>query len=252
MIPPFWTPIWEITMAQLEVTNLHAGYSRDIDILRGLDVTAHQGMLTTIIGANGVGKSTLLKTIIGQLRPHTGAIRYGDTDMTTVGTRDLIDLGIAYVPQKHAIFPDMTVQENVEMATWAFRRQKQRARDAVERTFERAPYLREFRNRRAGLMSGGQQRLMQLELALMSDPDLLLIDEPTVGLDPKRAGQIYTHLRRLVSEEERTILMVDQNVIAGTDVADYIYVLELGANKLEGSKQKFDDEYRDAISEWLF
>jgi len=157
-------------MAQLEVTNLHAGYSRDIDILRGLDVTAHQGMLTTIIGANGVGKSTLLKTIIGQLRPHTGAIRYGDTDMTTVGTRDLIDLGIAYVPQKHAIFPDMTVQENVEMATWAFRRQKQRARDAVERTFERAPYLREFRNRRAGLMSGGQQRLMQLELALMSDP----------------------------------------------------------------------------------
>jgi branched-chain amino acid transport system ATP-binding protein len=239
-------------MAQLEVANLHAGYSRDIDILRGLDVTAREGMLTTIIGANGVGKSTLLKAIIGQLRPHTGEIRYGETDMTMMNTRDLINLGIAYVPQKHAIFPDMTVQENVEMATWAFRHQKARAREAIERTFQRATYLREFRNRRAGQMSGGQQRLMQLELALMSDPDLLLIDEPTVGLDPKRATQIYEHLRGLVVDENRTILMVDQNVIAGTNVADYIYVLELGANKLEGSKQKFDDEYRDAISDWLF
>lgn len=239
-------------MSQLEVRNLHAGYSRDIDILRGLDVTAREGMLTTIIGANGVGKSTLLKTIIGQLRPHTGEIRFGNTDMTKVETRDLIDLGIAYVPQKHAIFPDMTVQENVEMATWAFRKDRARARDAVNRVFDRATYLHDFRTRRAGLMSGGQQRLMQLELALMSNPELLLIDEPTVGLDPKRAGLIYDHLRRLVTDEKRTILMVDQNVIAGTDVADYIYVLELGANKLEGSKQTFDDEYRDAISEWLF
>ena len=239
-------------MAVLDVRNLHAGYSRDIDILRGLDLSAREGMLTTIIGANGVGKSTLLKTIIGQLRPHTGEIWFGDQDMTRVETRDLVRLGIAYVPQKHAIFPDMTVQENVEMASWAFRREKQRAREAIERTFERAAYLREFKNRRAGLMSGGQQRLMQLELALMSDPSLLLIDEPTVGLDPKRAGQIYDHLRRLVTEEKRTILMVDQNVIAGTDVADYIYVLELGANKLEGTKQTFDNEYRDVISEWLF
>src|SRR5690606_33590523 len=106
--------------------------------------------------------------------------------------------------------------------------------------------------RRAGLMSGGQQRLMQLELALMSDPDLLLIDEPTVGLDPKRASEIYAHLRRLVTEERRTVLMVDQNVIAGTDVADYIYVLELGSNKLEGSKEVFDTRDKDAIADWLF
>jgi len=239
-------------MAQLKVQDLHAGYTRDIDILRGLNVIAREGMLTTVIGANGVGKSTLLKTIVGQLRPHTGSINFGASNITNVNTRDLIDLGIAYVPQKHAIFPDMTVQENVEMATWAFRSDRPRAKSAIETLFERAPYLRDFKSRRAGLMSGGQQRLMQLELALMSDPKLLLIDEPTVGLDPKRAGQIYDHLRRLVVDEKRTILMVDQNVIAGTDVADYIYVLELGANKLEGSKAKFDDEYRDAISEWLF
>nr|WP_309501760.1 ATP-binding cassette domain-containing protein [uncultured Roseovarius sp.] len=239
-------------MAQLEVRNLHAGYTRDIDILRGLNLDAKQGMLTTIIGANGVGKSTLLKAIIGQLHPHTGSIRFGDRDMTNVSTRELVNLGIAYVPQRHANFPDMTVQENVEMATWAFRHDKERAKSATENLFERATYLRDFKNRRAGLMSGGQQRLMQLELALMSNPKLLLIDEPTVGLDPKRAGQIYSHLRRLVTDEKRTILMVDQNVIAGTDVADYIYVLELGTNKLEGSKKKFDEEYREVISEWLF
>lgn len=239
-------------MTQLEVSNLRAGYSRDIDILSGVSVIARPRQLTTIIGANGVGKSTLLKTIIGQLRPHAGSIRYGDKDMSGIATRDLVRMGIAYVPQGHALFKDMTVAENIEIATWSFRSDRPRCRAATERVFERAQYLKEFRQRRAGLMSGGQQRLMQLELALMADPDLILIDEPTVGLDPKRAGVIYDHLRKLVDEQGRTILMVDQNVIAGTDVADYIYVLELGANKIEGSKAHFDETYRDTIADWLF
>lgn len=237
---------------QLEVQNVAAGYQRDIDILRGVNVVARPGELTTIIGANGVGKSTLLKTIIGQLKPHTGRITYKGRDITGIPTRDLVSTGIAYVAQRHALFKDMTVAENVEMATWAFRRDRKRVKAAIERVYDRAPYLKDFASRRAGLMSGGQQRLMQLELALMSDPDLILVDEPTVGLDPKRAQTIYAHLRGLVEEEKRTILMVDQNVIAGVDVADYIYVLELGANKLEGTKQKFDSEYRDTIAEWLF
>jgi ABC-type branched-subunit amino acid transport system ATPase component len=248
---PFSKLIWEITM-QLEVNDVSAGYQRDIDILRGVSVVARPGQLTTIIGANGVGKSTLLKTIIGQLRPHAGRITYGPHDLTTLPTRDLVRIGIAYVAQRHALFKEMTVFENIEMATWSFRRERDRAKQAIERVYARAPYLKDFAGRRAGLMSGGQQRLMQLELALMSDPQLILVDEPTVGLDPKRAGVIYDHLRRLVVEEKRTILMVDQNVIAGVDVADYIYVLELGVNKLEGTKATFDAEYRETIAEWLF
>ncbi|MCB9946986.1 MAG: ATP-binding cassette domain-containing protein [Rhodospirillaceae bacterium] len=236
---------------QLEVEGVAAGYQRDIDILRGVSVIARPGMLTTIIGANGVGKSTLLKTIIGQLRPHAGRITYKGRDISGIQTRDLVATGIAYVAQRHALFRDMTVAENVEIATWAFRQDRPRARQAIQRVYERAPYLKDFAGRRAGLMSGGQQRLMQLELALMSDPDLILIDEPTVGLDPKRAATIYTHLRTLVAEEGRTILMVDQNVIAGVDVADYIYVLELGTNKLEGTKADFDAKYADTIAEWL-
>lgn len=235
----------------LEVRGLYAGYQRDIDILRGLNVTARDSQLTTIIGANGVGKSTLLKTIVGQLQPHAGSIRYNGEDLTAVPARTLVRRGIAYIAQQHAIFKDMTVEENVALATWSFRSDRARARRAIGRLYERAPFLKEFRSRRAGLMSGGQQRLMQIQLALMSDPELLLIDEPTVGLDPKRAHVIYGHLRQLVTEEKKTVLMVDQNVIAGTDVADYIYVLELGQNKLEGSKRTFDEEYRETIADWL-
>lgn len=235
----------------LEVRDLHAGYQRDIEILRGVSVTARDGQLTTIIGANGVGKSTLLKTIVGQLRPTRGSILYEGTDLTGVPGRDFVRRRIAYIAQHHALFRDMTVAENLELGTWSFRSDRARARRAIEDVYRRAPFLFEFRGRRAGVMSGGQQRLMQLELALMSDPKLLLIDEPTVGLDPKRAGVIYERLRRLVGEEGRTILMVDQNIIAGVEVADYIYVLELGGNKIEGSKATFDSEYRDSIADWL-
>jgi branched-chain amino acid transport system ATP-binding protein len=158
---------------QLEVHEVSAGYQRDIDILRGVSVVARPGQLTTIIGANGVGKSTLLKTIIGQLRPRSGRITYNDHDLTRLPTRDLVRIGIAYVAQRHALFRDMTVAENIEMATWSFRRDRDRARAAVEQVYERAPYLKDFAGRRAGLMSGGQQRLMQLELAMMSNPDVI-------------------------------------------------------------------------------
>lgn len=237
---------------QLEVRGVSAGYQKDIDILRNVSITALQGKLTTIIGANGVGKSTLLKTIIGQLRPHSGTIKFGDTELTKLEPHDIVGLGISYVAQRHALFPEMTVAENITVATWSFRHDRQRQQQAVERAYERAPFLAEFAGKRAGLMSGGQQRLLQLELALLSDPQLMLIDEPTVGIDPKRAAQIYEHLRRIVTDSGRTILMVDQNVIAGIEVADYIYVLELGSNKIEGDRIKFDEEYRDSISEWLF
>ena len=236
---------------RLEIANLHAGYQRDIDILRGVSVTARGGQLTTIIGANGVGKSTLLKAIIGEIRPHRGTIRWGERDLTKIAPHDLVRLGIAYIAQRHTLFPQMTVAENLGMGTWSFRGDLPRARRAVERAYARAPFLKEFRGRKAGLMSGGQQRLMELERALMSDPALILIDEPTVGLDPKRAAAIYGHLRKLVEEEAHTILMVDQNVIAGTGVADYIYVLELGANKLEGTRAEFEYEHRETIADWL-
>ena len=234
----------------LEVADVHAGYQSGIDVLRGVSVVARPGQLTTVIGANGVGKSTLLKTITGELRPHRGTVRWGERDLTDVPTRDLVRVGIASIAQRHTLFPQMTVAENLEMGTWSFRADRPRARRAIEAVYERAPQLRDHRGRRAGTLSGGQQRLTELERALMSDPELLLIDEPTVGLDPLRAGAIYERLRALVAEG-RTILMVDQNVIAGTEVADHVYVLELGANKLDGTRAEFDARYRDTIADWL-
>jgi branched-chain amino acid transport system ATP-binding protein len=235
----------------LKAENLHAGYVVDIDILRGLTVEARDGQITTVIGANGVGKSTLLKCIVGQLRPHAGTITYDGTDLAGISPNQLVRLGIAYIAQRHAIFPHLTVQENLEMGAWTFRRDRARVVSAIAQGFDQAPVLSEFRNRRAGELSGGQQRILEIERALLSDPQLLLVDEPTVGLDPKMAKVIYDHLCRLCTDDGRTILMVDQNVIAGTDVADYIYVLELGTNKLEGTKEEFDIKYRDTIAEWL-
>ncbi len=235
----------------LKAENLHAGYVIDIDILSGLTVEARAGQLTTVIGANGVGKSTLLKCIVGQIRPHVGSIRYEGRDITGIASNQLVRRGIAYIAQRHNIFPHLSVLENLEMGAWIFRRERARVVAAIERALEAAPILREFRSRRAGDLSGGQQRLLEIQRALITDPKLLLIDEPTVGLDPQMTSVIYDHLRRLTAEEGRTILMVDQNVMAGTEVADYIYVLELGANKIEGTKADFDAEYRDSISEWL-
>jgi len=235
----------------LKAENLHAGYVVDIDILSGITVEARSGLLTTVIGANGVGKSTLLKCMVGQLRPHTGRITYEDRDITGIATNELIRIGISYIAQRRNIFPHLSVRENLEMGAWIFRRDRRRVREAIDAAGQRAPILREFMNRRAGDLSGGQQRLLEIVRALMTDPKLLLIDEPTVGLDPKMTAVIYDHLRRLCTDEGRTILMVDQNVIAGTDVADYIYVVELGANKLEGTKAEFDSDYRDTIAEWL-
>lgn len=235
----------------LKAENLHAGYVSDIDILSGLTVEARSGQLTTVVGANGVGKSTLLKCIVGQIRPHSGSITYEGREIIGIASNQLVRLGIAYIAQRRNIFPHLTVRENLEMGAWIFRRDRSRVAEAMARALEAAPFLREFQARRAGDLSGGQQRLLEIQRALITDPKLLLVDEPTVGLDPKITSVIYDHLRRLCTEEGRTILMVDQNVMAGTAVADYIYVLELGANKIEGAKAEFDAKYRDTIAEWL-
>jgi branched-chain amino acid transport system ATP-binding protein len=235
----------------LKAEDLHAGYVTDIDILSGLTVEARSRQITTVIGANGVGKSTLLKCIVGQIRPHSGSITYDGRDIAGIASHQLVRQGIAYIAQRRNIFPHMSVRENLEMGAWIFRRDGTRVAATIERALEAAPILREFHSRRAGDLSGGQQRLLEIQRALVTDPQLLLIDEPTVGLDPKITSVIYDHLRRLCTEDGRTILMVDQNVMAGTAVADYIYVLELGSNKIEGAKADFDAKYRDTIAEWL-
>jgi ABC-type branched-subunit amino acid transport system ATPase component len=235
----------------LEVRDLHAGYVSDIDILRGLTLEAQTGRLTTVIGANGVGKSTLLKCIVGQLRPHAGRVVCDGAEITGIATHQLVRRRIAYIAQRRNVFPHLTVRENLEMGTWSFRGDGARVRTALESALDAAPLLARFSRRAAGELSGGQQRLLEIERALLSDPMLLLVDEPTVGLDPRTAAMIYQRLRQLSAEHGRTVLLVDQNIIAGTEVADHIYVIELGATKLRADKAEFDHRYRDTIDEWL-
>jgi branched-chain amino acid transport system ATP-binding protein len=137
------------------------------------------------------------------------------------------------------------------MGTWSFRRDRARAGRAIARVIDETPLFARFVTRPAGPLSGGQQRLLEIERALLPDPALLLVDEPTVGLDPKTAALIYRRLRQLSAEQGRTVLMVDQNVLAGTEIADHVYVIELGATKLEASRAEFDARYRATIGEWL-
>jgi ABC-type branched-subunit amino acid transport system ATPase component len=232
--------------------DLHAGYVAGIDILRGLTVRARAGQLTLVIGANGVGKSTLLKCLIGQVRLHRGRVVYEGRDISGIGTDRLAAIRIAYIAQRRNVFAHLTVRENLEMGAWTFRRDRARVAAAIERALEEAPILARFDRRRAGELSGGQQRLLEIERAMLIDPKLLLVDEPTVGLDPKMADFIYEHLRKLCTEQQRTILMVDQNIMAGLDIADYVYVVELGANKLEGPQAEFMEKHGEAVADWLF
>ncbi|HEX5080156.1 MAG TPA: ATP-binding cassette domain-containing protein [Geminicoccaceae bacterium] len=235
----------------LEIRDLHAGYVRDIDILRGLTLEAPTGRLTTVIGANGVGKSTLLKCVIGQVRPHAGHILCDGAEITGIATHWLVRRRIAYIAQRRNVFPHLSVRENLEMGAWSFRRDRARVHAALESALAAAPLLARFAGRAAGDLSGGQQRLLEIERALLCDPTLVLVDEPTVGLDPKTAAMIYRRLRQLSAEHGRTVLLVDQNIIAGTDIADQIYVIEMGATKLRADKAEFDVRYRDTIDEWL-
>lgn len=168
----------------LEVNGVYAGYYRDINILQGVDIIAQEAKLTSIIGTNGVGKSTLLKTIYGFLKPNKGTIRWHEQDITGADPYRMPKMGLTYIPQRRNVFPEMTVEENMQLGAWTFRGEKERIRKRLEENYDRFPILRERRKQKAGNFSGGQQRMVELGRAMMIDPKLMLVDEPTAGLAP--------------------------------------------------------------------
>lgn len=224
----------------LDISDLHVGYYKDLNILQGVSLHARQANITAVLGPNGVGKSTLLKAIFGFIRPQRGSVRFAGQDITGALSHQLVHLGISYIPQRQNVFPDMTVEENLEMGAWTFRRDKARVRHKIEANYARFPILRERRYSPAGQLSGGMQRMVEIGRALMTSPRLLMVDEPTAGLATMLAREMYQLLVQL-KEEGITILLVDQNIRQAIKVADYVYVLELGRNRLEGSREEFDD-----------
>jgi branched-chain amino acid transport system ATP-binding protein len=225
----------------LEAKDLYVGYYKDLNILQGVSIKAQERKITTVLGANGVGKSTLLKAIYGFLRPNGGEILLEGKNIVGTPTYELINQGISYIPQQPGIFRWMSVEENLEMGAWTFKQDKARIQRKLEENYERFPLLKDRRKSPAGELSGGMQRMVEVGRTLMTDPKVILVDEPTAGLAKLLAEEIYQMLADLRDKEDMTIILVDQAIRQALKIADYVYVLELGRNKFEGPVEEFTD-----------
>lgn len=225
----------------LELKDLYVGYYRDLNIIQGVTLKAEAGKITTILGANGVGKSTTLKAVYGFLKPNEGDILIQGKSVLGVPTHKRIELGLAYIPQQPGIFRWMSVEENLEVGAWTFRNNKKRLKQKLAENFERFPILKDKRKQQTGELSGGQQRMVEIGRTLMTDPKVILVDEPTAGLSKMLSQEVYQMLVDLRDKENLTILLVDQEIREALKIADYVYVLELGRNKHEGPVEDFQD-----------
>ena len=236
----------------IELHGVHAAYHGDISILNGLSMRIPRNRITGIIGPNGAGKSTTLKVLYGFLKPSHGDIFLRAEPITGLPPYQLVQRGVAYVPQNRSLFNDLSVDDNLRLGCWPFRGDKPRLAKALEQAYERFPVLREKRRDPAGSLSGGQQRFLELARALVLEPEVILLDEPTAMIAPRLSREIYEFIRAL-PEQGITVLLVDQNVRQCAAVSDYLYVLDLGAVRAEGDRASFggDSELRAMIAEWL-
>jgi branched-chain amino acid transport system ATP-binding protein len=218
--------------ALLEIVGLHAAYGR-IEALKGVDLTVGAGEIVALIGANGAGKSTLLMTICGRPRAAAGTIVFDGSDITRLATFAIVRLGISQAPEGRRIFPRMTVLENLQIGATASA--PERFERDLARVFELFPILAERRNQRGGTLSGGEQQMLAIARALMSRPRLLLLDEPSLGLAPLIAKQIFGVIRAINAEEKITVLLVEQNAHHALKLAHRAYVLQTGTIVLSGT-----------------
>jgi len=221
----------------LALKNVVAGYLRGVHVLQGVDLHVDPGEIVCLIGPNGAGKSTVLRAISGLLRPSQGQITFDGHEITGLRPDLVLRRGIAHVPQGHSAFPDMAIHENLLMGAYALKdRTERRAR--LGRVYEMFPLLAERRNEKAGNLSGGQQKVLEIGRALMMTPRMMLLDEPSLGLAPKTAQMVFETIKRLRDEAGMTILMVEQNAKSALAIADRGYVLELGRKRLEGAARR--------------
>jgi len=210
---------------------IHAAYGR-IPILHGVTLQVSAREVVSIIGPNGAGKSTTFKVVVGLLAPREGRVRFDGEDVTGRRPDELLRRGLAYVPQGRIVFPQMTVLENLEMGGY-IERDRRRLAEALERVYQLFPVLGERARQAAGTLSGGEQQMLAIGRALMTQPRLLLLDEPSLGLSPKFLGIIFEKIAELKAAG-MTMMIVEQNAVKALSVADRAYVLELGRNRFEG------------------
>ncbi len=218
-------------MIILEASNITAGYTPELNILNNVNLKVKKGQIVSIIGPNGAGKSTLLKTIFGLLKPREGSITFRGDDITGLNPDKVARKGVSYVPQVNNVFPSLTVQENLEMG--AFIRNDDYS-PQMEEVYELFPILRERKNQKAGQLSGGQRQMVAMGRALMLDPELLLLDEPSAGLAPMMVDMIFEKIID-INKTGVSIIIVEQNAREALKMADHGYVLAMGRNVLDDS-----------------
>ena len=239
-------------MSLLQVDNVIAGYQEGIDILNDLTLAAQPNSVTIIIGPNGAGKSTLLKTIYGFLKPRRGQVTFAGQDIAHERPDEIKRNGISYIPQEFNVFPQLTVEQNLKMGAWIFRGDKARLKQQLEYNYELFPALYKFRKAKANTLSGGQLRMLSIAKEVMTSPKMILVDEPSSGLAPKVAAEAYDFLIRTQQTLQLAILLVDHNMEAALDLANYVYVIDMGRIRVHGPRSEFDlDRIKDIIHQCL-
>ena len=226
----------------LRVSGLRAGYGKQ-EVLRGIDLTVRAGEILLLLGHNGAGKTTLLRSIFGLLQPRAGSITFGDADISRRAPRDNVASGMAFVPQGHGIFPRLPVAENLHMGSYAVADADRRVGQlrVVHALF---PILAERARQMAGTLSGGQQQMLAIGIALMSSPRLLILDEPSIGLAPALIGSVLDSIARINREFGTTILFAEQNVARSLPVASRAIVLRGGCVAFAGATEALRDRAR--------
>ncbi len=232
-------------MLKVENLNVHYGV---IHAIEDVSLEVNDGEIVTLIGANGAGKTTILHTITGLKKATSGSVTWNDTDLLKEEPSKIIRHGVAHVPEGRHIFVDMTVRENLEMGAYIYgRKDKDKVAARMDEVFQKFPRLKERQNQLAGTFSGGEQQMLAVGRALMSDPKIILMDEPTMGLSPLLVQEIFANIKE-VHEQGITVLLVEQNAKMALKIADRAYVLETGKIKLSGDAKELlnNDEVKKA------
>ncbi len=219
----------------LFVKDLESGYG-EMQVLWGVNLEVSKKSITTVVGPNGAGKTTTLKTIFGIIKPWKGVIEFDGNDVTNVPPHRKVEIGMTMVLEGRHLFPNMTVEENLTLGAYT-KRGEESMTETLELVYSLFPILKERSKQKAGTLSGGEQQMLAIARALMTNPELILMDEPSQGLAPKLVGELFETIAKL-RDEGLTILLVEQNVFASLEISDYVYVLNEGMIVYQGTAEE--------------